>query len=294
MIGLVLKNRYQITQLLGEGGMANVYLATDKVKNRLVAIKIIKEETAKDPLNIARFQRELKASAALTHRNIVSIYDYGDCDDRPYMVMEYINGPSLRDVLKKRGVLPPLEAADIMLQLTDALALAHSNGIIHRDVKPQNIMVQADGNIKLTDFGIATIPLAPKITMQEMVLGTVHYMAPEFASGKSAANPGTDIYAAGITFFELLVGRVPFDDSEARVVAQKHIKQTVPNVCDIDPTIPAGFGVVIAKATAKNPLERYQSARLMRNDIMKLMRHDTKVKSSSFFDKIKRLFGRKK
>jgi len=292
MIGEILKDRYQITSLIGEGGMANVYLASDKVNARFVAIKIIKEETAKDALNIARFQRELKAAAALIHPNIVRIYDCGEFDNRPFMVMEYVKGKSLKDVLNTRGMLSPTEAADIMLQLTDALSLAHNNHIIHRDIKPQNILLQHDGKIKLSDFGIATIPTAPSITQQDMVLGSVHYMAPEVAKG-SKANALSDVYSAGITFFELLTGKVPYEDSDAVKIAQKHIRVPLPSITQIDKKIPEGYERVVNKACAKHPLERYQSAKLMKNDIQKLMRIDVREGGKSIWTKFLSIFKKK-
>ena len=203
LIGKSLKNRYYIISFLGEGGMAQVYVANDVIAKREVAIKIIKDSTSMDPLNIARFQREARASAALKHKNIIEIYDVDEYHGKPYMVMEYVNGKSLKDVLKTRGNLTQPEAIDIVNQLSDALLHAHQHGIIHRDVKPQNVMIKNDGSIKLGDFGIALVNDAPHLTQKDIVVGSVHYMAPEVAEGKSATVQ-SDIYSLGVTFFELI------------------------------------------------------------------------------------------
>ena len=294
MIGKTINNRYTIKSLVGEGGMAVVYLATDKYKNdKEVAIKIVKEETARDPLNIARFQREAKANAALRHKNIVEIYDVAEYYNRPYMVMEYVKSKSLKDILNLKGHLLPREAADVMLQLTDAVALAHSHGVIHRDLKPQNVLIKTDGTIKLSDFGIATIPSSPSITCKENVMGSVHYMAPEVTKGKTA-NALSDIYSLGVTFFELLIGRVPFDDDESVKIAVKHISNPMPSVCRIDPSIPVQYERIIFKACSKDPYSRYQSAREMKMDIMKLLRIDIKDGSKSLFNSIISFFKGKK
>ena len=294
MIGKTINNRYTIKSLVGEGGMAVVYLATDKYKNdREVAIKIVKEETARDPLNLARFQREAKANAALVHKNIVCIYDVSEYYGRPYMVMEFVKSKSLKDILNIRGHLLPREAADVMLQLTDAVALAHSHGVIHRDIKPQNILIKTDGTIKLSDFGIATIPSSPSITCKENVMGSVHYMAPEVSKGKTA-NALSDIYSLGITFYELLIGKVPFDDNDRVKIALKHISDPMPSVCKMDSSIPHAYEKIIFKACSKDPYSRYQSAKEMKNDIIKLLRVDIKDGSKSLWNSILSIFKGKK
>jgi len=294
MIGSTINNRYEIKGIIGEGGMAIVYLATDKYKNdKEVAIKIVKEETAQDPLNIARFQREAKANAALRHKNIVEIYDVAEYYNRPYMVMEYVKSKSLKDILNIRGHLLPREAADVMLQLTDAVALAHSHGVIHRDIKPQNVLIKTDGTIKLSDFGIATIPSSPSITCKENVMGSVHYMAPEVSKGKTA-NALSDIYSLGITFYELLIGKVPFDDNDRVKIALKHISDPMPSACKMDPSIPVQYERIIFKACSKDPYSRYQSAKEMKMDIMKLLRIDIKDGSKSLWNSIVSFFKGKR
>lgn len=290
MIGSTINNRYEIKGIIGEGGMAIVYLATDRYKNdKEVAIKIVKEETAQDPLNIARFQREAKANAALRHKNIVEIYDVAEYYNRPYMVMEYVKSKSLKDILNIRGHLLPREAADVMLQLTDAVALAHSHGVIHRDIKPQNVLIKTDGTIKLSDFGIATIPSSPSITCKENVMGSVHYMAPEVSKGKTA-NALSDIYSLGVTFYELLIGKVPFDDNDRVKIALKHISDPMPSVCKMDSSIPVQYERIIFKACSKDPYSRYQSAKEMKMDIMKLLRIDIKDGSKSLWNSIVSFF----
>jgi len=225
LIGKSLKNRYYIISTIGEGGMAEVYLANDIINKREVAIKIIKDSTSLDPLNIARFQREARASAALRHDSIIEIYDVDEYHGKPYMVMEYVKGESLKALLKKRGVFTPIEATDIIYQLSDALNHAHEHGVIHRDVKPQNVMIKKDGAIKLGDFGIALVNDAPHLTQKDIVLGSVHYMAPEVAEGKGASVQ-SDVYSLGITFFELLTGKLPFNDSNAVNIANDTSKYT--------------------------------------------------------------------
>ena len=290
MIGSTINNRYLIKGIIGEGGMAIVYLAEDIYKgNRDVAIKIVKEKIAEDPLNLARFQREAKANAALRHKNIVEVYDVSEYHNRPFMVMEYVKSKSLKDILNAKGHLLPREAADVMLQLTDAVSLAHSHGVIHRDLKPQNVLIKTDGTIKLSDFGIATIPSSPSITCKDSVMGSVHYMAPEVAKGKPA-NALSDIYSLGITFYELLIGKCPFDDDEGVKIAVKHISNPMPSVRRIDPSIPVQYERIIFKACSKDPYSRYSSAREMKMDVMKLLRVDIKDGSKSLWNSIVSFF----
>jgi len=289
MIGKTLKNRYFITSLIQEGGMSFVYLAEDTINKKQVAVKIMKEETFSDPLNVARFQREARASASLRHSNIVEIYDVDEYKGKPYMVMEYIESKSLRDLLLTRGTFSPLEACDIIYQLADALMHAHEHGVIHRDIKPQNVMMQFDGGVKLLDFGIATISDAPNITQKDMVVGSVHYMAPEVLKGKGAT-PRSDIYALGITFFELLTGKQPFTDSSPVNIAMKQIEEPLPSVRKIRSDVTSKIEKIINKACQKNPDSRYPSMKAFKHDLQVAMRVDSSV-SEGFF---KRLFRRKK
>lgn len=283
LIGKSLKNRYYIISSIGEGGMAEVYLANDVINKREVAIKIIKDSTSLDPLNIARFQREARASAALRHNNIIEIYDVDEYQGKPYMVMEYVKGESLKEVLKKRGTFTPVEACDIIYQLSDALAHAHEHGVIHRDVKPQNVMIKNDGAIKLGDFGIALVNDAPHLTQKDIVLGSVHYMAPEVAEGKSASVQ-SDVYSLGISFFELLTGKLPFNDSNAVNIAMKQIGEPLPSVRKYRSDVDRKVEKVINKSCSKEMKNRYASMKELKKDLQIAMCIDDK--KSGFFSKI--------
>lgn len=288
MIGKTLKGRYFITSLIQEGGMSFVYLAEDTINKKQVAVKIMKDETFSDPLNVARFQREARACAALRHSNIVEIYDIDEYRGKPYIVMEYVESKSLKDLLLTRGTFSPLEACDIVYQLADALMHAHEHGVIHRDIKPQNVMMQYDGGVKLLDFGIATINDAPNITQKDMVVGSVHYMAPEVLKGKGAT-PRSDVYALGITFFELLTGKQPFNDSSPVNIAMKQIEEPLPSIRKIRNDVSGKVEKIINKACQKNPDSRYQSMKAFKHDLQAAMRVDANV-GEGFFAK---LFKRK-
>lgn len=270
MIGKSLKNRYFIISLIQEGGMSYVYLAEDVINKKNVAVKIMKDETFSDPLNIARFQREARACAALRHNNIVEIYDIDEYKGKPYIVMEYVESKSLKELLITRGTFSPLEACDIVYQLADALMHAHEHGVVHRDIKPQNVMMQYDGGVKLLDFGIATINDAPNITQKDMVVGSVHYMAPEVLKGKGAS-PKSDIYALGITFFELLAGKQPFNDNSPVNIAMKQIEEPLPSIKKIRNDVSSKIEKIINKACQKNPDNRYQSMKALKHDLQTAM-----------------------
>ena len=274
MIGKSLKNRYFIISLIQEGGMSYVYLAEDIINKKNVAVKIMKDETFSDPLNIARFQREARACAALRHNNIVEIYDIDEYKGKPYIVMEYVESKSLKELLITRGTFSPLEACDIIYQLADALTHAHEHGVVHRDIKPQNVMMQYDGGVKLLDFGIATINDAPNITQKDMVVGSVHYMAPEVLKGKGAS-PKSDIYALGITFFELLAGKQPFNDNSPVNIAMKQIEEPMPSIRKIREDVSSKIEKIINKACQKNPENRYQSMKSLKHDLQGAMCVDT-------------------
>ena len=283
LIGKSLKNRYYIISSIGEGGMAEVYLANDVINKREVAIKIIKDSTSLDPLNIARFQREARASAALRHKNIIEIYDVDEYHGKPYMVMEYVNGESLKELLKKRGTFTSIEACDIIYQLSDALAHAHEHGVIHRDVKPQNVMIKKDGSIKLGDFGIALVNDAPHLTQKDIILGSVHYMSPEIAEGKNATIQ-SDIYSLGITFFELLTGKLPFNDSSAVNIAMKQIGEPIPSVRKYNNDIDRKVEKVIFKACSKELKSRYGTMKELRKELQMAM--NVEDKKEGFFSKL--------
>lgn len=283
LIGKSLKNRYYIISSIGEGGMAEVYLANDVINKREVAIKIIKDSTSLDPLNIARFQREARASAALRHKNIIEIYDVDEYQGKPYMVMEYVNGESLKELLKKRGTFTSIEACDIIYQLSDALSHAHEHGVIHRDVKPQNVMIKKDGSIKLGDFGIALVNDAPHLTQKDIILGSVHYMSPEIAEGKNATMQ-SDIYSLGITFFELLTGKLPFNDSTAVNIAMKQIGEAIPSVRKYNSDIDKKIEKVVFKACSKELKNRYTTMKELRKELQNAM--SIEDKKENFFSKL--------
>ena len=264
--GQKINDRYEIIQTIGEGGMANVYLAKDIIIDRLVAIKVLRGDLAGDEKFVRRFQREALAASSLNHHNIVEMYDVGEDNGTYYIVMEYIKGKTLKQLIKKRGALTLSECIDIMLQLTDGVNIAHSSYIIHRDLKPQNIMIQDNGEIKITDFGIAMALNSTQLTQTNSVMGSVHYLPPEQASGKGATIK-SDIYSMGIMFFELLTGNLPFKGDNAVEIAFKQIKDDIPSVREINPSIPQSVENIILKATAKNPKNRYNNAKEMHDDI---------------------------
>ena len=265
--GQKINDRYEIIKSIGEGGMANVFLANDTILNRNVAVKVLRGDLSSDDKFIRRFEREALSVSNLSHPNIVEIYDVGEEDGEHYIVMEYIEGKTLKQLLKKRESLTLTEVIDIMTQLTDGISHAHESYIIHRDIKPQNIMIEDDGRIKITDFGIAMALNATQFTQTNSVMGSVHYLPPEQASGKSATIK-SDIYAMGIMMYELLTGTVPFRGDNAVEIALKHMKDKIPSVRKQDPSIPQSVENIILRATAKNPRNRYDSAKEMHDDLV--------------------------
>ncbi len=262
----MIANRYEVMKHIGQGGMADVFLAVDTILNRHVAVKILRADLSSDEVSILRFEREAQAVTALVHPNIVEVYDVGDYKGHHYIVMEYVEGKTLKQLIKDRGPLLIDEAVDIMKQLSSAIAEAHSRGIIHRDIKPQNIIVKSDGTIKILDFGIATAQGSMQLTQANNVMGSVHYLAPELAKGNSATRQ-SDIYALGIVLFEMLAGDVPFKADQAVQIAMLHIKEPFPRVRAINPTVPQSVENIILKATMKNPEYRYHTADEMLKDL---------------------------
>ena len=271
--GQRINDRYEIIQTIGEGGMANVYLAKDVIIDRYVAIKILRGDLAGDEKFVRRFQREALAASSLNHHNIVEMYDVGEDNGMYYIVMEYIQGKTLKQLIKKRGALTLSECIDIMLQLTDGVNVAHSSYSIHRDLKPQNIMIQDNGEIKITDFGIAMALNNTQLTQTNSVMGSVHYLPPEQASGKGATVK-SDIYSMGIMLFELLTGSLPFKGENAVEIAFKQIKDDIPSVREINPSIPQSVENIVLKATAKNPKNRYNNAKEMHDDLASCLNED--------------------
>ena len=266
MKGQKISDRYQIIKSIGEGGMANVYLAYDTILDRNVAVKILRGDLATDEKFVRRFQREALSASSLSNPNIVEVYDVGEDNGEYYIVMEYVEGKHLKNLLKKRGKLTVPEVIDIVLQITNGLSVAHDSYIIHRDIKPQNILILDNGLIKITDFGIAVAMNATQLTQTNSVMGSVHYLPPEQASGKGATLQ-SDIYSIGILMYELLTGKLPFKGDNAVEIALKHLKEPMPSIRDEIPDIPQSVENIILKATAKNPKNRYADAREMHEDL---------------------------
>ena len=264
--GQKINDRYQIIKTIGEGGMANVYLAYDTILERNVAVKVLRGDLATDEKFVRRFQREALSASSLSHPNIVEVYDVGEDNGIYYIVMEYIDGKHLKQLLKKRGKLSLNEVVDIMLQLTDGMACAHDSYIIHRDIKPQNIMILDNGIVKITDFGIAMALNSTQLTQTNSVMGSVHYLPPEQASGKGSTIQ-SDIYSMGILMYELLSGTLPYRGDNAVEIALKHLKEPLPSIRKEVPDIPQAVENVILKSAAKNPKNRYADARAMHEDL---------------------------
>src|SRR5690625_4527656 len=256
--GHIISERYEIIESIGGGGMANVYLATDLILKRDVAVKVLRTEYADDDEFIKRFEREAHVATSLNHPNIVNIYDVGEDGNLLYMVMEYIDGLTLKEYIQQNNPISIENAINIMKQLTNAISYAHANGLIHRDVKPQNVLIDESGTIKITDFGIAMALSATSLTQTNSIVGSVHYISPEQARGGTATKK-SDKYALGIVLYELLTGRIPFSGDTPVAIALKHLQTDTPSVKEITKSVEN----IVLKATAKNPLHRYDSANEM-------------------------------
>lgn len=263
-------NRYEILSLIGQGGMADVYKAKDTILNRIVAIKVLRDKLSQDAMALVRFQREASAASRLSHPNVVDIYDVGEYEGMHYIVMEFIRGRTLKELIAQRGALDVDEAIGIMKQLVSAINHAHEHKIIHRDIKPQNVLVKDDGTIKITDFGIAVANGSVQLTFNNTVMGSAHYLAPETTQGKEP-NEQVDIYSLGIVFYELLTGKVPFTGKTPTEIAIKHLRKPIPYVRDFNPNIPQSVENIILKATAKNLSDRYVSCKEMLYDLIHCM-----------------------
>lgn len=259
MIGKVLGNRYQLLERLGGGGMAVVYKAKDTFLNRMVTVKILRSEYASDEEFVARFRKEAQAVARLSHPNIVNIHDVGAEGEVYYLVMEFVDGQDLKTFIKKHAPVPPEKALPILQQVASALAHAHKNNIVHRDVKPHNIMMTADGRAKLADFGIARETSAATITYTDTIMGSVHYISPEQARGE-AAGPRSDIYSLGVVAYELLTGDLPFTGDTPIGIAMQHVQDEPHLLQDINPSISKSLSAIIARSLEKRVGDRFQSA----------------------------------
>lgn len=258
--------RYKIIEKIGSGGMANVYRALDLILEREVAVKMMSLDFQNDKDSLRRFQREALSTTELTHPNIVSIYDVGE-GDRPYIVMEYIDGMDLKQYIRENHPIPYQKAIDIMEQILDGIAYAHKNDVIHRDIKPHNILIDKNGNVKITDFGIAVALSQNSITQTNSLLGSVQYISPEQARG-NVVTKQSDIYSLGIVLYELLTGTVPFEGESAVSIALKHFQTPIPSLREFDSRIPQPLENVVLKATAKEPRHRYATVDEMKEDLL--------------------------
>ena len=276
MIGTILQDKYRIDALIGSGGMANVYRATVILSGRTVAIKVLKEEYAKDPEYLRRFDREARSVLSLSHENIVRAYGTGEHEGTKYIVSEYVEGDTLKELIRKNGTMSPKVAANIISQLLDALQHAHDRGLIHRDIKPQNIIITKKGIVKLADFGIAReVDSSTRTFAGQNVLGSVHYLSPEQAKGEEALIE-SDIYSAGTTLYEMLTGQVPFEGETSVAVALKHIREQLIPPIEVNPAIPISLSDVVMKATSKDPMDRYHSAKEFKNTLNRALRNPSR------------------
>lgn len=268
----VLGNRYEIHRRLARGGMAQVYLARDRMLDRPVAIKELVPEFATDPSFVERFRREAQAAANLAHPNIVGVYDWGTQDGTYFIVMEYVDGPSLSQVIRRDGPLHPRRAAELTSEVAAALGFAHSRGVVHRDVKPGNVLLTGSGQAKVTDFGIARALSAPEddLTQAGSVMGTATYFSPEQAQGLPV-DPRSDLYSLGVVLYEMVTGRTPFTGDTPLAIAYKHVQDQPPRPDTIIPDLPTGLTAVIMKLLQKRPEDRYASAEDLRGDLRRFL-----------------------
>jgi predicted Ser/Thr protein kinase len=258
---------YEIRRLLGRGGMGAVYLAHDHALDRRVALKILPRRLSADPEIVARFQREAMAMAKLRHPNLMHIYSVGEHKGHPFFAMEYIKGSTLSSVVRKAGSLPPEEAAHILAEIISALVKVHGQGLIHRDIKPGNIMIDEDGRAVLMDFGLARAESDVGLTADHTVLGTPNYMSPEQAKG-AHIDARTDLYSLGVVLYEMLAGRPPFQGKTSFEVLRQQIETPVPPPSRSNPTVPAVLDRIVARATEKEPANRYQTVQEMAADLV--------------------------
>ncbi len=255
----LIKNRYRVVGDLGRGGMATVYKAVDTVLGRTVALKVLHPQYSQDPVFLARFTREAQAAAALDHPGVVEIHDVGQDDDRHFIVMEFVDGQDLKTLIREEAPLPIERAVDLAIQICAAVGHAHVAGLIHRDVKPQNVLVTADDRVKVTDFGIARAAAEAGPTEPGVVWGTAHYLSPEQAVGQPAT-PASDVYALGVVLYEMLAGRPPFEADSRPAIAAQHVQAEPPPIQQFNPRVPPQLAAIIARAMAKDPVKRYPTA----------------------------------
>src|SRR6059058_2580870 len=258
VVGELIAGRYELEELVGSGGMSSVYRAHDKLLERTVALKILHEQFTRDDAYVERFRREARAVAQLAHPNIVTVIDRGEQDGRQFIVFEYVDGMNLKELLDQEGPLDPREAIELALQVARGLSFAHENGLVHRDVKPQNVLIDADGRAKVTDFGIAHALDVDGMTITGTIMGSSNYIAPEQARGEPV-DEQSDIYSLGCVLYELLTGEVPFDGDNFVAVAMRHVNDPVPTVGEVRPDVPPHLDWAIQRAMAKDPGDRFDS-----------------------------------
>ena len=261
MIQRILARRYELQELIGGGGMADVYKAQDKLLDRAVAVKILHQQYANDAEFVEKFRREATAAAKLAHPNIVNIYDVGEDGGSQYIVMEYVSGPTLKEVIQQKGCLEPIEAVRIAKEIASALESAHRNNLVHCDIKPHNILVMPDGHIKVTDFGIARAVSASTMTYSGSVMGSVHYFSPEQAKG-TVITTKSDVYSLGVVLYEMLTGQLPFNGETSVSIALKHLQEEPVPIRQLNPSIPPVLEAIVQKAMSKDPVDRPNSTEL--------------------------------
>ena len=278
MVERVLDGRYALEALVGSGGMADVYRAKDQLLERTVAVKILHQQYENDTEFITRFQREAKAAARITHPNIVNVYDVGVAEGRHYIVMEYVPGRTLKERIKEEGPVPVPQALQIARQIAGALAQAHANNLVHCDIKPHNILVMPDGNVKVADFGIARAVTESTMTYNDNIMGSVHYFSPEQARG-TMITPKSDVYSLGVLLYEMLSGRIPFDGNTAVSIARKHLEEDPQPLHMIASGIPPVVEALVTRMMAKDPAQRPDSSMLVQDIVRaeQMMRSDTEA-----------------
>jgi eukaryotic-like serine/threonine-protein kinase len=256
----IIDDRYVLAESLGSGGMAEVYLAHDEVLDRDVALKVLRSQYVRDEEFAERFRREARSAASLSHPNIVQVYDRGECEDGTcYIAMEYVSGGTLKKRIEEKGPFEPRKAAAVAAQIADALGEAHERGVIHRDIKPQNVLVTSSGDLKVTDFGIARAASAVTISVTNAVFGTAGYISPEQALGEPVS-PASDLYSLGVILYEMLTGELPYKADNPMAVCMKHVTEPLRPPRRLNPAIPEEMNALVVKLLAKDPAERYGSA----------------------------------
>ena len=266
MIGTVLSGRYRLEAKLGSGGMSTVYLARDQTLDRQVAVKVMHREMSEQADQIERFRQEARSVAKLSHPNVVSVIDAGEDGGHPYIVFEYVEGETLKQRIAREGALDPQEAIAYAIEVGRGLSVAHGRNMVHRDIKPQNVLIDAEGRAKLTDFGISRQLEQDGMTATGRVLGTTDYVSPEQAMGRQV-DPRSDVYSLGVVLYEMLLGQVPFQADSQVGVAMKHVNEELPDVQRRRPELSAAVALVVERATAKDPAERYQDVGEMIDDL---------------------------